>query len=61
MKEIFIKNYECDFCKKIFDNHEKTEHKCPNCEHSYYVYGCELNCDLENQNKKCKFEEKIND
>lgn len=67
MKEIFIKNYECDFCKKIFDKkwlceyHEKTEHKCPNCEHSYYVYGCELNCDLENQNKKCKFEEKIND
>ena len=34
------------------------KHKCPNCEHSYYVYGCELNCSRINNNKKCKFIEK---
>lgn len=65
MKEILVKQYQCEFCKKIFQAkwecrfHEETEHKCPKCEHSYYVYGCELNCQLKNKNKKCKFKERI--
>ena len=63
MHTILIENYACDFCNKIFDkkweceNHEMSEHKCPNCEYSYYVYGCELNCSRINEHKKCKFKE----
>ena len=63
MKEISVIKYQCGFCEKIFDRqwecelHEKEEHLCPECKHSYYVYGCERNCTLENEGKKCKFEE----
>lgn len=66
MIEILVKQFKCEYCGKIFekqwlcDYHEKTEHKCPNCKHSYYVYGCELNCTLENEHKKCKFEKSEN-
>ena len=64
MKEIQIPHWQCDYCGKIFarkwecESHELEEHKCPQCEHSYYVYGCELNCELINNNKKCKFSAK---
>ena len=67
MKEIQIPHWQCDYCGKIFarkwecELHEKEEHKCPNCKHGYYVYGCELNCSRINNHKKCKFEDKKND
>jgi hypothetical protein len=66
MKKISIVAFKCDFCDETFSNklkcrlHEELEHKCPNCIHSYYVYGCELNCHLENNNKKCNFKKKGN-
>lgn len=66
MKTILVKNYQCEYCNKIFDlkqeclDHEFMKHKCPNCIHSYYVYGCEFNCELENNNKRCRFKEKKN-
>ena len=53
--------YMCDFCGEMFESkgkceyHEYDKHKCPQCEHSYYVYGCEFNCALENKGKKCKY------
>lgn len=65
MNYIFVKKYQCEFCDKIFDTkwecllHEEETHKCPKCVHSYYVYGCELNCELRNNNKRCRFKEKI--
>lgn len=31
--------------------HQFKEHKCYICEHSYFRYGCELDCEL----KTCKF------
>ena len=61
MKTILVKKYQCEYCNEIFDKqwqcnyHEKTEHKCPECIYSYYVYGCELNCVRENENKNCRF------
>lgn len=64
MKEVLITHYQCEFCYKIFelkwqcDLHEREKHKCPNCIHSYYVYGCELNCELENNKKRCKYQSK---
>lgn len=64
MTEIQIPHWQCDYCGKIFSRkweceiHELEEHKCPKCEHSYYVYGCELNCELTNAGKRCKFTEK---
>ena len=64
MKIILVKNYQCEFCGEIFSMkwlcslHEKEKHKCPNCKHSYYVYGCELNCALEKNNKRCRFKSK---
>lgn len=63
MKKIKVVKYKCDFCGKIFDMiwecryHEEEKHKCPNCVHSYYVYGCELNCVLKNKNKRCRFKQ----
>ena len=62
MKEIMVPRWECEYCGEMFDSpemcnfHEKEEHLCPVCKHSYYVYGCERNCALENTGKKCKFE-----
>ena len=64
MKEINVRKYACEFCDMQFDkksecnDHELLEHKCPNCIHAYYVYGCELNCELLNSCKSCKFEKK---
>ena len=64
MKIVLVENYQCDFCNQVFNMkwqcqlHEKEKHKCPNCEHSYYVYGIELNCELENNRKPCRFKEK---
>lgn len=66
MKEIPIVVFKCDFCDETFSDkfkcysHERLEHKCPNCVHSYYVYGCELNCNLENNNTTCNFKKKGN-
>ena len=64
MHEIPIKHYVCDFCGKIYlykskcREHERYDHKCKMCEHSYYVYGCEENCERENQGKPCRFKKK---
>lgn len=61
---IILTQYTCDYCKKKFntkracDDHEKFEHKCLQCEHNYIVYGCESNCELLNENKRCKFKAK---
>lgn len=66
MKKIMIPNWQCEFCGEVFNNkslceiHELEKHKCPTCEHAYYVYGCELNCDLINNHKNCKFKQKEN-
>lgn len=66
MKEIQIPHWQCDYCGKIYsrkwecEHHELEEHKCNICEHGYYVYGCELNCDRINNNKRCKFKHKEN-
>ena len=63
MEEIKVTRYKCSYCSKVFESpyvcdwHEKETHLCPKCKHSYYVYGCERNCTLENKGKKCKFEE----
>lgn len=60
-KEILIKNYKCDFCDKQFETlelcneHEIDVHKCPYCEHGYYVYGCEFKCELLNNECECSF------
>ena len=62
MKEVIY--YQCEYCLATFSTkigcveHEKDYHKCPRCKHSYYVYGCELNCDRLNNKNKCKFEER---
>lgn len=64
MKKITVTKYECDFCGKVFDKewqcdlHEREEHMCPVCVHGYYVYGCELHCELTDVGKKCHFKEK---
>ena len=34
---------------------------CRKCDHAYFVYGVELNCELLNKNKKCRFKEKIDE
>ena len=58
--------YICDYCNKEFyseylcEIHEKDKHICPICEHSYYVYGCEFNCELKNEGKRCRFKKKEN-
>lgn len=31
---------------------------CRKCDHSYFVYGVELNCERLNENKRCRFKEK---
>ena len=59
-KQITMKMYKCEYCGKMFDrlnkcaSHELFEHKCPTCVHSYYVYGCELQC----SRKSCKYQNK---
>ena len=64
MKKIQVTLYRCEFCNKVFKKksrclfHEKENHKCPECKHVYYVYGCELNCIREDEGKRCKFERK---
>jgi hypothetical protein len=64
MKE--IKLYICDKCgeefrsKRFCETHEKEckAQNCNLCEHAYWVYGCEFNCELINNGKKCKFKAK---
>lgn len=64
MTEEKITQYKCDHCGQIFKKkqdckeHEKYDHKCRTCDHSYYVYGCELNCERENEGKRCSFKKK---
>ena len=62
MKE--IKLYLCDKCgaefrkKRHCEQHEKECNikNCYNCKHWRWVYGCELNCDLQNNGKECQYE-----
>ena len=60
-KDVIIKNYECEFCGNRFETfdeckeHEFDSHKCPNCEFGYYVYGCEFECELLNNECECSF------
>ena len=62
MKKITI--YVCEGCgseyrnKRHCEQHEKFCIQCPKCEHAYWVYGCELNCVLENNGKRCNFKKK---
>lgn len=65
MKKIMVEKYKCDWCKKMFDTknecneHELLQHKCPTCKHGYFVYGCELTCEYENENPEyCNYEVK---
>ena len=64
MHQIPINHYVCDYCGKIYRfknrcrEHERFEHKCPNCEHEYYAYGTEWNCERDNQGKPCRFKKK---
>lgn len=43
--------YICSLCGAEFKSkelamlHDKTCDKCKTCKHSYYVYGCEFNCE----------------
>ena len=61
MKELEVIKYQCSYCGKTFDyradcrHHEKDKHECPECKHSYYVYGCEFRCAQEEAGKKCRF------
>jgi hypothetical protein len=60
-KDVIVKNYECEFCGNRFETfdecqeHEFDSHKCPNCEFGYYVYGCEFECELLNNDCECSF------
>lgn len=64
MKVIWVPRYQCSYCGKIYDSkgecryHEKEKHKCPSCVHSYYVYGCERRCVIEEAGKNCRYKEK---
>ena len=66
MKEIMVTQlmYLCEYCNKKFNSalqckeHEKCEHICPTCDHAYYAYGTEFNCERENQGKPCRFKKK---
>jgi hypothetical protein len=64
MHEKTYVKWVCDYCGKEFDvkfhcrMHEREEHKCEICEHSYLVYGCELECERQNKGKKCSFKMK---
>lgn len=64
MREIPIKYYVCDYCGKIFRikkscrEHERYDHKCKECSHSYYVYGVQLECEREKDGKRCSFKKK---
>ena len=37
---------------------DNTPKKCIGCDHAYYVYGIEFNCDRENNEKRCRFQRK---
>ena len=62
MKKITL--YICGKCGEEFRRpsvclHHEAKCKAQNCEcckHAYYVYGCELNCELLNRREDCKFE-----
>ena len=59
-EEVRIVKWKCTYCGELFDTyywcreHEIEKHLCATCKHAYYVYGCELNCEL----KKCNYKEK---
>lgn len=61
MKKITVEMYECEWCGERFFSekectaHEKDAHKCPNCIHSFWLYGCERTCELESASKRCSF------
>lgn len=46
-EEMQIKKHK----NKAFDK------RCELCKHFYYVYGCEPNCEMLNNGKKCQFKE----
>lgn len=64
MKVIQVPRYQCSYCEKVYESrsecafHEKDEHKCPSCEHSYYAYGCEQSCEREDAGKPCRFKKR---
>ena len=66
MKEVMVSRlvYKCDYCGHEFKRacdckqHERYEHQCKECDHAYYAYGIELNCERENQGKPCRFKKK---
>lgn len=59
MKKINKTIYECGFCSKEFVTeeccleHERTQHKCPNCKYVYYG-GC-LNIGCKYSGIGCKY------
>ena len=52
--------YVCEHCGKEFEDekdckfHEKKMHICMKCEHNFFLYGVEQNCDA----KRCHFKPK---
>ena len=57
--------YKCPYCGEHFTswenavNHEEDCHKCNTCEHAYYVYGCEFNCEYSTKCNPPKYEHYI--
>lgn len=64
MHEKTYVKWVCDYCGKEFDvkffcrQHEKEQHKCETCEHSYYVYCTELNCARKDKGQECSYQVK---
>ena len=64
LKRIASPIYRCSECGELFktekawEEHYRPSHQCPICKHSYLVYGCELECSRQNNEKRCRFETK---
>ena len=47
--------YQCSNCKATFDDygdamtHDLLCDKCYMCDHGYYVYGCEFECEYKDK------------
>ena len=61
------KIYICEGCGAEYSSmknckqHEKLCVQCKNCDHAYFVYCTELNCELLNEGKRCRFKPETKD